>query len=92
MGWREFWDSTPYATRIQLEAWADEQRAQRDIVIFGAFQTAYFSRMEKLGSEHLERALGRARKPVAPQTDKQIGAAIFDWLKTSEALNGSARH
>lgn len=62
------------------------------MVIFGAFQTAYFSRMERLGSEQLERALGRTRKPTKPQTEAQIGAAIFDWLKTSEALNGTARH
>lgn len=48
--------------------------------------------MDKLGPEQLDKALGRKREPAKPQSDKEIGAAIFDWLKTTEALNGSARH
>lgn len=58
----------------------------------GAFHAAYFARMEKLGPEDLQRALGRKRKPTASQSEEQLGAAVFEWLKTSEQLNDRSKH
>lgn len=71
----------------------ERERGERERVIFGAWQGAYFARMDKLGSAQLEQALNRKRPPAKQQTDEQIGAALFGWLKASEAINErSARH
>jgi hypothetical protein len=48
--------------------------------------------MDKLGPDQLDKALGRKPKATAQQTDEQIGAAIFAWLKASEQDNAGARH
>jgi len=60
--------------------------------VVGAFHAAYFARMERLGPADLEKALGRKRKPTASQSDEELGAAIREWLKTSEDLNDRAKH
>ena len=85
MGWAEFWESTPYATRVFLEAWGERERAESERVIVGAFHAAYFARFEKLGPRDLEKAMDRKPKPVKQQTDEEIGRAVFAWLKASEA-------
>lgn len=92
MGWAEFWESTPYATRVFLGAWVEREREAHERTIMGAFHAAYFTRFEKLGPKDLQKALGRKPKPAKQQTDEQIGSAIFGWLKSSEAINGTAGH
>lgn len=92
MGWAEFWESTPYATRVYLEAWGERESAAHERVIVGAFHAAYFARFEKLGPKDLEKALGRKPKPTQQQTEEEIGRAVFAWLKASEPNNGTARH
>jgi predicted membrane-bound mannosyltransferase len=92
MGWAEFWDATPYATRVYLTAWAERERAANERVIVGAFHAAYFTRFEKLGPKDLEKALGRTPKPSKQQTEQDIGRAVFAWLKASEPHDGTARH
>lgn len=89
MAWAEFWESTPLATRLWLEAWSERERSHNERAIVGAFHAAYFARFEKLGPKDLEKALGRQPKPTPQQTDQQIGAAIFGWLKTAEAINAA---
>lgn len=92
MGWAEFWESTPYATRIYLDAWAERERLNFERAVTGAFYTAYFTRFEKLGPKDLEKALGRKPKPARQQTEYEAIANVFAWLKASEASHGAARN
>lgn len=92
MGWAEFWESTPLATRFWIEAWAEREREHSERIITGSFYAAYFARFEKLGPADLEKALGRKPKPARQQTDDEIAAGIFGWLKDTEALNGTRSH
>lgn len=87
--WDEFWKLTPYATRLIIEAHAENVRLTYETQITGAFHAAYFSRMEKLSSRDLEKAL--KRKPVATkqQSDDEIMRNVFAWLKSAESVNGA---
>jgi hypothetical protein len=57
--------------------------------VIAAFHGAYFSRMEKLGAKQLEQALGRKARETPAQSEHELGAAIFGWLRTTEAINGA---
>jgi len=92
MGWAEFWESSPYATRLILEAWAEAERAVYERVTTGAFHGAYFARFDKLGPRDLEKALGRKPTASKQQTDDEVGRSIFAWLKAAEPADDSARH
>lgn len=87
IGWADFWKLTPYATRRIIRGEIERRRAQSELTITGAFYSAYFGRFKTLGPADLQKALGRKTKPTAQQSDEQIGANIFDWLKTTEAIN-----
>ena len=90
VGWAEFWESTPLATRAVLEAWADNQRDTHDRAIIVAFHNAYFSRMDKLGPKQLDQALGRKTKETPTQSETELVAAVFGWLRTTEAIHGAS--
>jgi hypothetical protein len=54
-----------------------------------AFHGAYFARMDKLGAKQLEQALGRKAKETPVQSEDELGAAVFGWLRTTEEINGA---
>lgn len=92
IGWAEFWNQTPYATGIIVAAYNDRARDRYELAVVSAFHTAYFSRMDKLGADKLEKALGRSAKPARQQTDHEMVANVFAWLRLQEKhLNGAGQ-
>lgn len=89
VAWRDFWGLTPYATRLIIEAHSENLRAAYETQVTGAFHAAYFSRMERLSSRDLEKALKRKPAATRQQTDEEIGRNVFAWLKSAENVNGS---
>lgn len=89
VAWRDFWSLTPYATRLIIEAHSENVRLNFETAITASFHSAYFSRMDRLSSRDLEKALKRKPKQTRQQSDDEIGRGIFDWLKSAENVNGS---
>lgn len=74
-----------------IEAHADRQRFDYEMSITAAFYSAYFSRMEKLGSQQLDSVLRRKPKPTPQQTDEQIAQSVMAWLRHAEKVNNADR-
>lgn len=85
LSWAEFCDSTPYQTRIQIDAWLENRKLERNLTMTAAYMTARLSLTQAKHFPSLKDFLPDDEKRKVEQTSEDFTAQFVHWARQTDS-------